>query len=192
MYNYGICYQLIWKDNMKVIFVGGVHGVGKTTACENAQRLYKFDLYSASKLLQEAPEYKTLLEHKSSNFFQKCQDIIVENFLNKTKATKSDVVIIDGHFSLFDSELRIISIDSHIFEILRVDHFICLYDDINEIEQRLQTRNIKLMSPQNIIDLQMSEIGNAKDVANKLARPLSMISAADIESFHRIIEKYVA
>ena len=96
----------------KIIFVSGIHGVGKTTLCEQLKRHFSLGVYSSSQLIK-----------KKSGFIGSDKKVIPDIarrnqllLLDAIREIPDDTILLDGHFCLIDMDENIMSIDEDIFE----------------------------------------------------------------------------
>lgn len=176
---------------MKTIFVGGIHGVGKTTACLDAKVEYGFELYQASDLLQRGKKLVSSSVSQNSSF-EENQKIILSYFLYLRGRKDNLNVVVDGHFALYDICGSIRTVSSDLFKRMKVDHFICIYDEVDSIWERLQMRDGNALSREKLGALQRVEVENAKKVSRDCNVSISCINAKKIDDFFRIIGALLA
>lgn len=143
----------------RIIFVGGIHGVGKTTLCKKLSTILKIRHYSAGELIE--------LENKS-NFSKQVSDInknqnILLNAL--TNLVTDDSIILDGHFSLINSKSVIEKIDKSVFMEIGISLVITLHGNEIDIYNRLINRDGKSLSIEKIIEFQNIELKYAEEIA---------------------------
>lgn len=119
-----------------IIFVAGIHGVGKTTLCKQLSIKYGIEHLSASKIIAEAkkrPFTSLFIEEIGEN--QVILVNAVNNFLDKSKK-----YILDGHFCLLNECRAVEKVPQRTFELLGIEKIIVLIEDVNIIHQRLGNR----------------------------------------------------
>lgn len=149
---------------MKIIFVAGIHGVGKTTFCK--KKGFK-NVYIASELIKK---YKSL-DGKLTDKIPNNQDILVK----AVKEIKQEQIYLDGHFSLLDLDEKIVILPFQLYKILGINEIILLTSKIFKIQERLKKRDGKIYSLDLLEEFQNSEIRQAKLVAQKLDIKLNII-----------------
>jgi len=164
----------------QLIFIAGIHGVGKSTFCNDFETLHpNLEYFSASSLIKN---YKSnaFTDSKQVPNIDANQDILI-NALKSKKITK-DLVLLDGHFCLFDSEFTPQEIPSEIFLKLNLNLIILLTAPIELIIERMKSRDGKLHSVDKLSELQDLEISTAKNTAERLNIPLFILTNHDIST----------
>lgn len=148
----------------KVIFVGGIHGVGKGTLCRSLATKFDIPHFSASELLKWSEisiEVNKVVE--DFDLTQKRLLVGIENILPDNKLS-----LVDGHFCLFNISGHFDRIPQAVF--VRISPcFICvLTADVKIIRSRLTARDKKTYSLKLLTDMQKEEISYAKEIASSL------------------------
>lgn len=152
----------------KVIFVAGVHGVGKGSLCKEISSILGYPTYSASDLIRN--EKNSAVDHnKIAVDPDKNQDHLIKALNNLT--VDKNLIIIDGHFCLQGPD-TIIEIPKAVFEEMQLVAIILLIDDPVEICSRLKSRDGKSLHLKTIQALQMREKVRAEHIATNLQTPL--------------------
>lgn len=166
-----------------MIFVAGVHGVGKTHICNQMQDHIK--VYSASQLISE---------YSNINFcgYKKAYGIIEnQSFLiNSIKQIENqkETFILDGHFCLFSVSGEIERIPFYVFEQLDIQGIVLFWDSGENIYQRIIKRENKhnIITLNEIIDLQDQEIKYANYIAQELKIPMIKINICDKNKIQKL------
>ena len=122
----------------QIIFVSGVHGVGKTTLCKKIASRYKIEHFSASNLIakEKAEEH---LQNKQVENITGNQDFLVtainKYFKNETW------YLLDGHFCLLNKNNEITKIPYSTYEGICPRAIILLVDEPENIYTRLNSRD---------------------------------------------------
>jgi len=164
----------------QLIFIAGIHGVGKSTFCNDFETLHpNLECFSASSLIKN---YKSnaFTDSKQVPNIDANQDVLI-NALKSQKITK-DLVLLDGHFCLFDSEFIPQEIPLEVFLKLNLNLIILLTAPIELIIERMKSRDGKLHSVDKLSELQDLEISAAKNTAEKLNIPLFILTNNDIST----------
>lgn len=87
----------------KIIFISGIHGVGKNYIANILKKYSKINVYSASDLIKKYSEMDTDINKKVFNIESNQQNLIssINIFV------KDELFILLGHFCLFDKHYRI-------------------------------------------------------------------------------------
>lgn len=155
-----------------IIFVSGVHGVGKTTFIKQLSKKISLNYYSSSDLIKR---YNTTLDFpdKKIDNVDKNQNALLQSIkLN----INEKCFILDGHFVLLDTSNRIIDIPLETFEELNICKIILLTLDSKIIMNRLKKRNDKTLDLNVIERLQQREVSRAKSISLKLGINLTHLS----------------
>lgn len=171
-----------------MIFVGGIHGVGKTTICKNIERDLAILHLSSSKLI--ANKKKEIFTDKKIKYINVNQDYLVEAL--KDYSTQGIDYLLDGHFCLIDNSGSVVKIPLKTFEILNPTAILLIVDTKENIIQRLIKRDGKNYSPRFIDLFQNTEIQHSKEVASLLNIPLYLINTGDhSENINEIVLKLI-
>lgn len=150
---------------MEIIFIAGIHGVGKTYYCNSLNDGIKS--YSASDLIRE---YKEINDKIVKNIGEN-QNYLLEaiSCLNEEK------IYLDGHFCLINSKKEIEEIPLDIFKALNIKKIILLYSNPVLIAQRLEKRDNKKYSIEMLEKFQEKELNYGEEIANILNVPFEKI-----------------
>ena len=150
----------------KAIFVGGVHGVGKTTFIMQLNQKMKLPYFSAGKLIKEFMNDST--SNKEVRNLNLNQNILIESI--KKKQIVTETYLLDGHFCILDSNLKIQEVPIEVFKNLNIKEIFLLIADPVVIQKRLKKRDKKDYSLELIKDLQ----DNEKLVCKKYCKQLNI------------------
>lgn len=154
-----------------LVFVGGIHGVGKTTICRKAFAPLGYRCMTASALIVSYG--RRIDKNKRVNDVLGNQTALIEQLaLEKKKHCR---LLLDGHFTLVNSIGQIEPIDSNVFKRINPSQLILLKGDPKEISVYLSNRDGKMWTPKFLKILQKAEEMNARKVANELNIPLRIV-----------------
>ena len=163
-----------------MIFISGVHGVGKSYFCNLVKAATGIECFTASSLIRE---------RKKQGFpADKLVADIDENQLYLLAAVddlRSNLgeFLLDGHFCLLNAEGVISRISLDIFTTLKPETIILLTESPDVIAKRRQERDNVVHNASDIKAFQDEEIKYAKEVAELLGVPLKISSGSnDIDS----------
>lgn len=148
-----------------MIFVGGVHCVGKTYFCKQINKMVGINSYTVSDLIYDTEN--TLYRDKRVENINKNQEILLE----RVSKIKDKEFLLDGHFCLLDKEESIIKIPYDIFKKLQPNKIVIITDEPKTIVTRRRDRDDVIVKKSKIVQFQNIEIEYAIDVANKLGIP---------------------
>lgn len=150
----------------KIIFVGGVHGVGKSTfASMIKSKNSQIDSLSCSDIIKWENS-----AHKEVENVGETQNKLLRNlpyFIDQDKN-----YILDGHFCLLTEHGGIERVPIEVFETMSPSMIVVLKEEPNVICQRLNQRDSHNYSLELITEFQEKEIIYAKEVADTLGVPL--------------------
>lgn len=168
-----------------LIFIAGVHGVGKGYLCEKYVESNQAIHKSASQLIREYGKIE-LPTSKITEDIDKNQIILLAAIDSLTK--NGCMLLLDGHFALVSKDGIITAIETDVFERLNPDGVILLQNEINVIKKRISERDGGTIK-YDISSLIESENKNAKKICGALDIPLKEIHSASIKDFSNAIEE---
>ena len=155
-----------------MVFVGGIHGVGKSTICSDIFDALGYECVTASSLISA---YGQTTDHnKRVDDVEENQAILLEA-LGKAKA-KNGRLLLDGHYTLINGQGDIKPIDVEVFRAMRPNHLIFIKGKPDEIAERLQARDKKLWTKSFLAKFQEAEETHARYVAKTIGVPLRIMS----------------
>lgn len=150
--------------NKKIYFLGGIHGVGKGTLSSKLSELFNIEPLSASKVLKWT-DFSSK-ENKLVKDFASTQDRLL---FNLEKITSNDKrYLLDGHFTLLNSENIPNKIDPATFHSINPKGIIVITGDIHEISNRLMKRDSISYSSTLLGKMQDLEVEHAIDISKDL------------------------
>lgn len=166
---------------LRVVFVGGVHGVGKSSMCADAAARVGATHLTASTLIREAKQEAIAAIGKRAEDVPGNQELLLKRFLERT-STSSGVVLLDGHYTIVNSQGAVLRLDADLFAALGVSTFLCIRDDADSIADRLAARDGCGPSVREVESHQKMELDQAAEVARQLGGELQVIEAFDSDS----------
>ncbi len=149
-----------------MVFVTGVHGVGKTTYCKELSEKLQIPNFSASDIIRSQKssaldENTKVVEDPEGN-----QDILLTGLENLDLKNKE--IILDGHFVLIQKD-EIKRLPFSTFKSLNISKVILLHDQPEKILQRMNSRdNTSKFTVELIDEMQKLEIEYAEEVSKLL------------------------
>ncbi|WHX49385.1 ATP-binding protein [Paenibacillus woosongensis] len=151
-----------------LIFIGGVHGVGKTTICESLVNTYQIPAYSASNIISKLKK-QNLPSEKLIPDIDINQALLIAG-LKDIKAMKN-IFFLDGHFCLLNEKRDISKISDQVFQQIEPIAFIIVTDTVSRIVERLKRRD-NIDYEFNLIEqFQNEEIRHAVSLSHNLNIP---------------------
>jgi adenylate kinase len=150
---------------MKTVFVGGIHGVGKTTFCSEFARECEFLHLTASQLIESQKRSAVSGPQKIVRDLDENQGHLV-NGLNAFRSHEG-FVLLDGHFTLLN-ESNVVPIPEGVFREISPVLLVVLKGDVQKIIARRLQRDSEKCDPVRITEHQEKEIAHAKSLAASL------------------------
>lgn len=163
------------------IFVGGVHGSGKTELCKKIQEKIDCIYLSASQLLKWSKKEKNV-ENVQEN-----QRILKE--LLKKEMQDNKFYLVDGHFALWNNEYKCEKVPLTFFEGLNIKCILLVVENEDVIEKRLFVRNEINVLSENIVSISMVEKEYSQFVAEKLGVYFYQINSSNESQVNILINQ---
>ena len=177
---------------MRIIFVGGVHGVGKTTLCHHAAKLLGLDYFSSSKVISSEKAEAALAADKFVSDVMGNQSLLIQG-IRKLYKNHNKTILLDGHFCLLEANHDFQEIPVDVFRELNLQGIVVLHDAPLAIYQRWVDRDNNISQDPVIIEkFQELELRQAHLVANNLNIPIRALKALDKFKFTEAISEWIA
>ena len=152
-----------------MIFLSGVHGVGKSYFCRLAKEVTGIESYSASELIAQ----KRQIEFSQNKFIPDIEDNqpYLLQAVAELKATGQNFIL-DGHFCLLDGTGKVQRISRDTFITLMPESIILLTEKPEIIADRRRARDKVDVNESSIIDFQLRECNYAKELAENIGAQL--------------------
>jgi len=153
----------------KLIFVGGIHGVGKSTLCLKLSTEIGTEYLSAGKLIRDYAQADSCHNQEMGKRvidIEKNQDALVAA-LNKSISIEKQYLV-DGHFTLFDSGGTIQVIPAIIFRDIMPLALIVMIDAPTAIQKRLSARDGMAYDLKVLSSMQDKELWHARRIGKEL------------------------
>lgn len=173
---------------MKIIFVAGVHGVGKGVISDFITKKYQLEAYSSSSLIKSEKQAKVdinkIVQDPSEN-----QDFL-SIAINKL-TPNSPAILLDGHFCL-NTESGIFKVPTSTFEALDLEAIFLIQEAPIVIYERLLKRDGEAMNLKLIENLQKEEVIQADIISTHLSVPLITCDKGNMQYIDKYLEKYLS
>ena len=151
-----------------LVFVGGVHGVGKTTFSKAICQKLHIEYLSASELIQWSS--------MNSDPMNKLVQDIPETQRRLIDALIATIVdnkyyLLDGHFCLFDAQKNITKVSLQTFELMNPAVMCVVVGDTKDTAESLKARGSDV-DLKVIANMQNTELSHAREVSIHLKIPL--------------------
>ena len=157
------------------IFVGGVHGVGKTTFLNKILGRLGFACFSASDLIKRH-KLEIRKDKVVSDIAGNQNGLIIESI---QESSRHRLYALDGHFTLLSSSEGVQPISCEVFSALKLDCLILILASCEEVQSRMSSRDGMKWSKTLIRSFMKEEEFHAEAVAKSLNIPLLKIENSD-------------
>lgn len=166
-----------------IIFIGGIHGVGKGTICKEIASKTDLVHITASEILKW--DEISSSDNKLVNNISSTQERLINGLNGLIKNDKR--YLLDGHFCLLNSNGIPCKIDEDTFDSINPKIISIVIDDIEKIVDRLEKRDNKKYDIKILDELQQMEIEYAKYLSKKYSIPYIEIRNNDYKSLSNSI-----
>jgi len=153
-----------------MLFIGGIHGVGKSSMCQKAFGPLGYQCETASSLI--AAHGRKIDKEKRVSDISDNQVALLEQL----HAAREQYcrLLLDGHFTLIDSHGQIEPIDPTVFEAIKPRQLILIKGDTDGISRRLAARDNIKWDRSFLTKFQNAEEEHARYVSEKIQVPLQI------------------
>ena len=148
-----------------IVFIGGIHGVGKSTICRQICGEVKLEYLSASELIKWKDINEDVQNKKVKNI-PATQDRLIIGLTNTVQENK--FYLLDGHYCLLNSENEIVNIPLDTFKLINPISLNIVLGDINEIKNKLEKRDNRPYDQELLNRMQESELNYARHLSKTL------------------------
>lgn len=159
-----------------MIFISGVHGVGKSYFCNKVKENLDVDTFSASKLISERKHSGFSRDKLIPDIDDNQQYLLMAVQDLNTAGTH---YLLDGHFCLLNAVGHVTRIPKDTFIALHPDAIVLLTEKPETIAERRRQRDGIDHSIDSIQQFQDEESAYAEEIAEKLGIPLRVSAGAD-------------
>jgi len=158
----------------QMIFVGGIHGVGKSFLCSQLAPAWNLKHLSAGELIRRRREAAQTVDKRVSDV-RNNQDVLVEAF--QAIPVGDSFLLLDGHFCLLDSTQKYRESRSETFRDLAPLAALVVHDEVQQVQHRLESRDGNSYSVELLTALQDAELSHAEDVCSDIGIELLSVRA---------------
>jgi adenylate kinase len=173
---------------MNVVVVGGIHGVGKSTACKLVSAELGIPFYTASQIVRGEKPSAIPTDSKLVADVAENQRLLLQGI---SKLDPLKTILLDGHFTVQrKADGQIEAIQEEVFRELRTRAIVVLVDTPTAIAARLRARDNTATSPEALQAQQEAEVSNAKHIAAALGVPILVSKASDTNGIVSVIRDW--
>lgn len=159
-----------------IAFIGGIHGVGKSTICLKICEETKLEYLSASELIKWR-DINIDPRNKKVKDIPATQDRLLVGLSKATKEERS--YLLDGHYCLLNSQNEIVNIPLITFKAINPVSLNAIIGDIYEVQHRLESRDKKSYDLNLIKKMQDHEMDHANQISKDLGVDLYLGTQSD-------------
>lgn len=163
-----------------IIFIGGIHGVGKGTLCERIESELGIVHLSASEVLKWK-ELNVDSSDKRVTDIDSTQDRLLNNL--KRIIIPGQTYLLDGHFCLLNKENKIEKVPEDVFIGINPKKIIVVSETPEIISKRLSQRDGRIYETSLLKEMQNIEIEHAKYISNLLGVEIYEIQSDSYDNF---------
>lgn len=164
-----------------IVFVGGIHGVGKTYLGAPAAEHLGIRHATASQLIREERGLQTWGADKRVAGIDENQSALV-SATNRLRAD-GQRLLLDGHFVLRESNGSFTEVDTQVFRDLKIGAVLHLATEIDVVNTRLHERGDHSWSDSELRLFADKEEAHARRVSAELCVPLKQLFNPTSEEF---------
>ena len=176
----------IMRTYSNIVFLGGIHGVGKGDLCNEIISNLDINYLSTSKLIQWAELNEDTTEKRVEDI-NKTQERLLraleKNYIDGAK------YLLDGHYCLLDNNSNPTRIQKDVFYKINPSIFLTLFAEPNVIKSRLEKRDNKKYDMLLIEEMQEIEINYSKELARELDKPFLLVNQENTKSTIDLIKQ---
>lgn len=173
--------------NFEIIFIAGVHGVGKGFLCQRLSDLLKLPTYSSSTLIKGIKNSFVDIKKQVIDA-DKNQELLIKA-LSALKPN-SETIILDGHFSLLGKN-NIIDIPIEVFQVMPLKSVVSLHEKSEVIFQRIKNRVGETLSIDDISFLQEREFERSRMITSLINVPFFESTSGESAEIANWLTKYL-
>lgn len=173
---------------MHTIFVGGVHGVGKSTFCEQAARALGIQHRSASAMIKSQQAEAISTTGKAVVSPAANQRLLIQA-VSAFFTTGEKVLLLDGHFTIPTTAGHVEPIPKDVFEALNIRAVVVLVEEPLIIHNHRKGRDGAAPDVIAIELAQAMELEHARKIACAMTCPLTTLASNDRTAFVAAIQK---
>jgi adenylate kinase len=175
--------------NMRVIFVAGIHAVGKSTACQAVSKEFGIPHFTASQIIRDEKASAIAENSKLVADVDENQQLLLQGV---SKRCEGGSLLLDGHFTIRrepDREIERIHVD--VFRDLRIAGVVLFTDHPEQISKRMLERDQATLPIEMFREHQDAELAHAKFVSETLKRPMVVLHAFDIDNMTKVVKGWI-
>lgn len=158
--------------DMRLIFVGGIHGAGKTTLCRKLAPVLGAQHFSAGDLIRMSAGTLPNVEKRVADVRDN-QRLLVDAVV-KLRATVP-TMLLDGHYSVINASDDVEAIPLEVFRSISPSMLLLISADPVQVSERLEQRDERRYMPSMLTFYAQREEAQARLVSRELEIPLAVL-----------------
>lgn len=175
---------------MSVIFLSGVHGVGKGFLGAPVAKSLGIDHFTASQLIREEIGSSTWGADKRVVELDDNQSALIRAVSHRCEARQD--ILLDGHFVLRGSSGELVRLSKEVFSALNLAGVILLTENSETIAERLKGRDGITTNLESITELAAAELDHAHFVCRFQRIPLTVLHSPDENILTEAVSKWLS
>lgn len=164
-----------------IVFVGGIHGVGKTYLGAPAAKYLGIRHATASQLIREERGLQTWSSDKRVNGVDENQAALI-SAIRRLRA-EGQRLLLDGHFVLRGADRCLLEVDVQVFRDLEIAAVLLLAENSDVVMGRLRERGDNSWAELELQELAECEEAHARRVSSELGLPFRHLISANRDEF---------
>ena len=169
-----------------ISFIGGIHGVGKSTICYDLCDRLAIEYLSASAVLKWT-DLNADAKNKKVEDISLTQDRLIAGLINAVR--KESHYLLDGHYCLFDKDGKVTRVPFETFEAINPRSLHLIIGHIDEIKSRIEARDKRSYDYEMLKEMQEQEIAYAKELSERLKVKLSIGQESNYSEIYDDLEQ---
>jgi adenylate kinase len=170
-----------------IVFLGGVHGVGKSSICKKISRYLKIEHLSSGHLLQWQSNNQNANEKLVSDIHN-TQNRLIQTL--RTTVKPGAKYLLDGHLCLLNKNRKIEKVPYDVFKYISPVIVSILVSKAIEIQERLLQRDNVSYSLDLIQQMQQTEVEYGRELAEYFNIPFLVIESTNYQLLIKLIDDY--
>lgn len=170
-----------------IVFIGGIHGVGKTYLGVPAAKKLGLRHATASQLIREERGLQSWGADKRVEGIDENQAALIS--ATRRLRSKGEKLLLDGHFVLRGTNGEINEIESTVFQDLQIGAVLLLHAGVDVVFERLQARGDASWTESELRLLAEREETHARRVASELGITFEYLSSPSLSEFGDAVRK---
>jgi adenylate kinase len=168
-----------------VAFIGGIHGVGKSTICKEICSSIGLVHLSASEVLKWK-DINSDVKNKKVNDIPFTQNLLITNLTRLV--SKHECYLLDGHYCLLNKDNQITDVPISTFKEIKPISLNLIVGFTREIKNRLEQRDGKSYSIELVEEMQERELAQARIISASLNVDLNIGTREDFSKILAAIQ----